>query len=142
MKTILYLFLGCILISPLHAKLVKFSVDMNGDSVSVNGMHIVGDFQDEAGLGPDWDPGTAPMTREGLTNIYSIVVNIPAFRVYEYRFVNGDQTYEAEIIPDTARVNLFQDNRWIYIDSTANNVFDIGAIIFAKNAPAGKKLLR
>ena len=128
---------------PLKAKQVKFSVDMTGQLISPNGVHVMGDFQQLAGLGPDWDPGTAVMTKEGTTDIYSIVVNIPAFHKYEYRFVNGDQSYESEFVPDESRVgyNLI-DNRWIYVDSTSNSIFEIGQILFAGNAPAGKKLLR
>jgi hypothetical protein len=127
----------------MSAKQVKFSVDMTGQTVSANGVHIVGDFQAAVGLGQDWDPATATMTQEGTTNIYSIVINLPAFKKYEYRFVNGDQSYEAEFVPEESRVGYnFVDNRWLYVDSINSSVTAIGAIVFGGNAPAGKKMVR
>ncbi|MCC6372815.1 MAG: hypothetical protein IT236_17560, partial [Bacteroidia bacterium] len=133
-----FLFVGT-----LSAKKVKFSVDMTGQTVSVNGVHVVGDFQALAGLGPDWDPATAAMAKEGNTNIYSIIVNIPAQRKYEFRFVNGDLSYEAEFVPNESRVGYnFVDNRWLYVDSLANDTTFIGAILYAGNAPSGKTLVR
>ncbi len=128
------------------AKKVKFSVDMTGQTVSTAGLHIVGDFQSQAGLGANWDPATASLTKEGNTNIYSIVVAIPAFRVYQYRFVNGDQTYDAEFVPEESRVGYIGadlvDNRWLYVDSLANDTAFAGAILYGANAPAGKMLVR
>lgn len=142
MKKILIIFSAILLTGTLQAKKVKFAVDMSGQTISPNGVHIMGDFQALAGLGTDWNPATATLTQEGSTNIYSIIVNIPAFRKYEYRFLNGDQTYEAEFVPEKSRVDEFIDNRWLYVDSLANDTTYAGAILFAANAPAGKKLLR
>ncbi|MCX6294938.1 MAG: hypothetical protein NTX97_02540 [Bacteroidetes bacterium] len=127
------------------AKKVKFSVDMTGLLKSSLGMHISGDFQTLAGFaGGDWMPNTTPLAQEASdTNIYTIVVDIPAFRKYEYKFVNGDQFYEAEFVPIESRVGYnFDDNRWIYIDSLANDTTSIGAIRFSQNAPKGYHLLR
>jgi hypothetical protein len=127
------------------AKKVKFSVDMTGLLKSSLGMHISGDFQTLAGFaGGDWMPNTTPLAQEvSDTNIYTIVVDIPAFRKYEYKFVNGDQFYEAEFVPIESRVGYnFDDNRWIYIDSLANDTTSIGAIRFSQNAPKGYHLLR
>jgi alpha-amylase len=126
------------------AKKVKFSVDMSSWPININGIHITGDFQDEAGLGTDWDPATAAMTQDVTdTNIYTLVVDLPAFRAYEYKFVNGIFGYEQEFVPLQSRVNYnFIDSRWIYVDSLANDTLDIGAIRFSGNAPAGKQLVR
>jgi hypothetical protein len=126
------------------AKKVKFAVDLSNETVSLNGVHITGDFQTLAGFpGGDWASNTTPLSQEGLTNIYSIVVDIPAFAKYEYKFVNGDQFYEAEFVPVQSRVGYnFDDNRWIYVDSLSDDTSFVGAIIFAGNAPAGLKLVR
>lgn len=129
----------------LHAKKVKFSVDMTGQTISSFGIHIVGDFQTIAGYsGGDWIPNTTEMTRKDtISMIFSVVVEIPAFRKYEYRFVNGNQLYESEFVPIESRVGYnFNDNRWIYIDSLNSDTTDMGAIMFSGNAPAGKKLMR
>lgn len=144
MKRIVFLLGFAILTLGLQARVVKFSVDMAGQEISPNGVHVTGDFQELAGFpGGDWSPNSTPLAREGQTTIYSTFVNIPAFRYYEYRFVNGDQFYETEFVPVESRIGYdFNDNRWIYVDSLANDTLDVGAILFGGNAPAGKFLLR
>lgn len=127
----------------LFAKKVKFAVDMTGQTISAFGVHIIGDFQEAAGYPLNFDPAATPLTQEGATDIYSIIVDIPAFNKYEYLFVNGNQTYEAEFVPDESRVGYnFDDNRWLYVDSLANDTTFVGAIIFGGNAPAGLSLVR
>ena len=117
---------------------------MKGTPVNVNGMHVTGDFQDEAGFPADWDPGTTAMAKETAdTNIWSIVVNIPAFRHYEFKFINGIFGYEVEFVPIQSRVSpILNDNRWIYVDSLDSDTLEIGAIRFGGNAPFGYYLLR
>ena len=126
------------------AKKVKFAVDMTGQIINTTGIHISGDFQTIAGFpGGDWASNTTTLTQEGATDIYSIVVDIPAFAKYEYKFLNGDQFYEAEFVPVESRVGYnFNDNRWIYVDSLADDTTFVGAILFAANAPAGNFLVR
>jgi hypothetical protein len=127
------------------AKKVKFAVDMSTYTISPFGIHVMGDFQAVAGytLG-DWQSNTTVMTKEGTSTIYSVIVDIPAFAKYEFKFVNGDQSYEAEFVPNESRVEPFgfNDNRWIYVDSLANDTTFAGAVIFAGNAPAGLTLVR
>lgn len=126
------------------AKKVKFAVDMSGQIINITGVHVTGDFQAAAGfLGGDWTANTLLDREVTDTNIFSIVVDIPAFRKYEYKFMNGDQFYEVEFVPMESRVGYnFNDNRWIYIDSLANDTTFVGAIRFAANAPKNKKLVR
>ncbi len=126
------------------AKKVKFAVDMTGQIINTTGIHISGDFQTIAGFpGGDWASNTTSLTQEGTSDIYSIVVEIPAFAKYEYKFLNGDQFYEAEFVPIESRVGYnFDDNRWIYVDSLGDDTSFVGAILFAANAPAGNFLVR
>lgn len=143
MKKFLFVLLASSITTFASAKSVKFSVDLADENVSPNGVHVMGDFQIAAGYAKDWAPNLTEMKQEGTTSIYSIVVNIPAGKKYEYRFVNGDLGYEAEYVPNESRlVDPEQDNRWIYIDSLDNSTQEIGAIKFSKNAPADKFLLR
>lgn len=145
MKKIVLLGALCVFAFTAEAKKVKFSVNMQGQVVDTGGVHITGDFQNEAGYTPgDWDPGSTEMFQEvSDTNIYSLVVDIPAFAKYEYKFVNGIHGYQQEFVPLESRVNYnFIDNRWIYVDSLANDTLNIGAIRFGGNAPAGKNLVR
>lgn len=126
-----------------HAKKVKFAVDMAGDTINTNGIHVSGDFQVAAGYAANWDAAATLLSNEAGTNIYSIVVDIPAFHKYEYKFVNGNQFYEVEFVPEESRVGYdFNDNRWIYVDSLSDDTTFIGAIRFAQNAPVGKKMIR
>jgi hypothetical protein len=127
----------------MEAKKVKFAVDMDTITINSTGVHVVGDFQLAAGYTADWDATLTQLTKEQGTNIYSIVVDIPAFHKYEYKFVNGDQLYNVEIVPEKSRVGYsFNDDRWLYVDSTTNDTTFVGAIVFEHNAPAGKLLLR
>jgi hypothetical protein len=144
MKRTLLFLAGCFAVLSLQAKKVKFAVDMSTFTISPAGLHLISDFQVLTGFGTiDWDPGTMPLTQEGNTSIYSIVVNLPAFQKYEFKFVNGNQGYEAEFVPDPTRVGYnFNDNRWIYVDSLANDTLYPGAVVFGTNAPAGKKSIR
>jgi hypothetical protein len=145
MKKTNYIFFTLLLLSiNAFGKKVKFSVDMSGQIVSALGIRVTGDFQTAAGFaGGDWSLVTVMTQEVQDTNIYSIVVDIPAFKKYEFKFVNGDQFYETEFVPIESRVGYnFNDNRWIYIDSLANDTTIIGAILFAGNAPKNKKLIR
>lgn len=143
MKKLLLALSFILAVTNASAKKVKFAVDMTGQIISVFGIHVTGDFQEAAGYPLNWDPGTTTLTQEGSTDIYSVIVNIPAFTKYEYRFVNGDQTYESEFVPDESRVGYnFNDNRWMYVDSLANDTSFVGAILFGGNAPSGLSLVR
>ena len=146
MKKILLIGAAILLFSNLtFAKKIRFSVDMTGLLISPLGMHVTGDFQTLAGFsGGDWMPNNTPLIQDiNDTNIYSIVVDIPAFTKYEYKFVNGDQFYEAEFVPEQSRVGYnFNDNRWIYLDSLADDTTFVGSIKFASNAPANLNLVR
>ena len=143
MKHILFL---CLLLTSfnLAAKKVMFSVNMASWVVDTGGIHVTGDFQDEAGFAADWDPGTTSMMQDANdTNLYWVVVDIPAFRKYEFKYVNGIYGYQQEFVPFESRVNYnFIDNRWIYIDSLANDTFHLPAVRYSGNAPAGKSLIR
>lgn len=108
------------------------------------GVHVTGDFQDEAGFAADWDPGTTAMMQDvNDTNLWWVVLDLPANRHYEFKYVNGNQGYQQEFVPVESRVNYnFIDNRWIYLDSLSNDTFHLPAVRFSGNAPAGKNLIR
>lgn len=150
MKNMIRQLLALIVISTLAtggvmAKKVKFMVNMSGLVKSSFGMHITGDFQTIAGYaGGDWNSASTPMVQEpGDTNLYSLVVDLPAMNKYEFKFVNGVQFYEVEFVPIESRVGYnFNDNRWIFIDSLAPDTMVVGPLRFAGNAPMGKYCAR
>jgi alpha-amylase len=144
MKTWLTIPMMLLAIATANARMVKFSVDMTGQVVNATGVHVSGDFQEAAGYpGGNWQPNTTAMANEPGTDIYSVVVDIPAFAKYEYKFINGDQWYEVEFVPVESRVGYdFNDNRWVYIDSLYNDMALISPVLFSGNAPRGTYLLR
>jgi alpha-amylase len=144
MKKSIFISIALLLTFTISAKKVKFEVDMTDQTISTYGVHVAGDFQAVAGYpGGDWQPGTSEMINEPGTQIYSVVVEIPAFSKYEYKFLNGDQWYDVEFVPQESRVGYnFNDNRWIFVDSITNDTTTTFPILFPGNAPAGLKLLR
>lgn len=137
--------LSCVLFASVSvAKHIRFTVDMTDQVVSPNGVHLTGDFQALLGLeNGDWQSNTLLMAQQSDSNLYSVVLELPAFQKYEYKFVNGDQFYEVEFVPWESRVGYdFNDNRWLYLDSLSNDTTFIGALKFGENAPAGLQLMR
>lgn len=72
---------------------VTFQVDMNNETVSPDGVHIAGSFQD-----PQWQPGDTPMTDAG-NGIYTFTASVPVGDFIEYKFINGDEWGEDESVP-------------------------------------------
>lgn len=147
MKKLLLLTTAIAAFSGAFAKKVKFQVDMTGQTVSANGVHIAGNFQAAAGAPGDWDPGTTTLSNGGSGSIYSIIVDIPAGRHYEFKFINGNTWGDAENIPALNQVGHplnggSNSNRWFYIDSVANDTTNIPAILFGGTAPSGKFAVR
>lgn len=70
---------------------VTFNVDLNGQTVSGNGVHIAGNFTDgtPGGAYPNWDPAAIELTDADEDGIYTVTMNLlPA--VYQFKFVNGN----------------------------------------------------
>jgi hypothetical protein len=145
MKKLFLVLCSFALISVAEGKKVKFTVNMVGQAISPNGVHVSGDFQEAAGFpGVNWDCDKMLMTQEaGDTNLYSLIVDIPAFQKYEYKFINGDLCYEVEVVPELNRAEYnFSDSRWIYVDSLSNDTTETGAILFGGTAPQGLTAVR
>lgn len=117
---------------------VTFQVDMSGQTVSANGVHIAGDFQMAAGAAGNWDPAATALSQVGATNIYEVTVNIPD-GLYQYKFINGNAWGDDEGVPAAAQVsaglgfNGGNSNRWVQV--TADDT--LAAVMFAGAAPAG-----
>ena len=88
MKNISIFFIILLISTAAIAKKVKFAVDLSGLTVNPLGVHVAGNFQVLAGFGTDdWISNTTPLSQEGSSNIYSIIVDIPAFSSYEFKFI-------------------------------------------------------
>ena len=84
-------FNGCIV--SLH-----LAVNMTGQSVSANGVHVMGDFQQISGYGQNWDPTSITMKDQNKDGTYEVDLIVP-FGSYQYLFVNGNTTQGAEALP-------------------------------------------
>ncbi len=72
---------------------LTFQVDMSQQTVSSNGVHVAGDFQQLAGFDTDWDPAATPMEDADNDDIYNVTVSVPA-GTYLYKFINGNSWSE------------------------------------------------
>ena len=72
---------------------VTFNVDMSGEAVSPNGVHIAGSFQ-------GWDPAATELTDPKADGIYSVTVQIPEGTVAQFKLINGDTWDGAETVPE------------------------------------------
>lgn len=139
MKKILLLSTALLMISGVYAKKVKVSVDMTGQTVSGNGVHVAGNFQ-------GWNPSSTTLTLEA-GNIYSGYVDAPANSVMQFKFINGNTWGGVEGVPALNQVGFEtnggqNDNRWFYVDSLADDTSLIPAILFGGSAPVGKFAVR
>lgn len=83
-------------------KMVTFRVDMTGQTVDPNGVHVVGNFQ-------GWSPNSTRMTDIG-NNIYEVTAPVlSSVIVLQYKFINGSEWGKEEEPPEGCR--NFDNNR-------------------------------
>jgi mRNA-degrading endonuclease toxin of MazEF toxin-antitoxin module len=148
MKKLLLSMMAIAALTSAEAKKVKFQVDMTGQTISPNGVHVAGNFQAAAGASGNWKPGETALSNGGSGNIYSVIVDIPANAVYEFKYIN-DNNWGAgeESIPAISKVESAANggnngNRWFYNDSIADDTTVLPAIMFGGSAPAGMYAVR
>jgi hypothetical protein len=64
---------------------VTFLVNMQGQTVSANGVHIAGSFQS-----PAWQPGATAMTDSDGDGIYEYTQVLPTGVGVQFKFINGN----------------------------------------------------
>lgn len=110
---------------------VTFQVDMAGQTVSSNGVHIAGSFQ-------NWSPSTNAMTQVGTSTIYSTTVSVSPGAL-EYKIINGNAWGDEETVPAPAQVGTNSNsNRWAVISQDTT----LPAVLFSGEAPAGQKVVQ
>ncbi len=92
---------------------VTFLVDMSQQIISPDGVHIGGGFQ-------GWNPATTLMSDAG-NGIYTYTAILQSSSYQEYKFVNGDEWAEAEIVPAECS---FVNNRF-FTTPEADTVLDM-----------------
>ncbi len=140
MKKFLLMTAAMATMSGLFAKKVAIVVDMTGQTVTAAGVHVAGNFQ-------GWNPSTSVLFPiPGQTGFFGNIFDINAGQVIEFKAINGDSWGGAEGVPAICQKGhslngQSNDNRWMYIDSMANDTSVIN-IKYAASAPAGKYAVR
>ncbi len=149
MKKLLLISAAIIASSGVFARKVKFQVDMTGQTISANGLHLAGNFKnidyagvDENPLQFNWTPTENAMTNGGSGNIYSVILDLKGNLPYEFKFIN-DNNWGAgeEKIPAESAVGGGNGNRWTFVEN-GTDTLALAPVKFGENAPAGKYLLR
>jgi hypothetical protein len=147
MKKLLLMSAALLAMSGAFAKKVVFNVDMTGQTVSANGVRVVGNFKDvnydntDENAGQfNWDPSKNQMVNS-TGNIYSIMLDIQGGLAYEFKFLNGNDWPTAENVPAESQVGGGNSNRWSWVAAGTDTVV-MPAITFGGNAPAGMQLIR
>ncbi len=78
--------------------ILHLAVNMTGQVISANGVHIMGNFQVAAGYAQDWDPTSIEMKDLNHDGTYEADLIMP-FNQYQYLFVNGNNILGAENLP-------------------------------------------
>ncbi len=128
---------------------VTFSVDMTGQTVSPNGVHLAGGFNDpdEGGSNypadynaayPNWSPSTIEMTDGDMDMVYEVTLSLNA-AVYQFKFINDNNWGPGEdVIPTTCQVGNGNSNRYINV----TDVDDMYSVCWASCAPCGMNAVR
>lgn len=101
---------------------VTFKVNMSQVTVSPDGVHLAGSFQ-------DWNPATTQMLDPDGDKIFEVVLELPANMSYEYKFVNGNAWGSDEGVPGSCARN---GNR--FLDLGASDL-ELEAICYASCGP-------
>ncbi len=144
MKKIYLIALAALIGSTAMAQVsVTFQVDMNGQTVSPDGVHVAGNFQAAAGFPQDWQPNTAQLADDDSDGIYTLTVDIPAGQ-YEYKFLNGNDWPMEEGIPVVSQKGGGNSNRFFAVTDwhAANGGWMMPANLFGGSAPAGRVAVR
>jgi hypothetical protein len=129
---------------------VTFQVDMNGETVSANGVHAAGNWQEEAGFSADWQPGESMMTDDDSDGIYELTVDLPAGS-YQFKFINGSDwnpdgtNLGNEGVPGEVAIDgnrFFTVTDWHADLLNQPDGFVLPAIPYNGTAPAGKVAVR
>ena len=75
---------------------VTFQVNMEDETVSADGVHLAGSFQ-------DWDPSTTEMLDGDTDDVYTVTLSLWADVEYQFKYLNGNAWGAEETVPDECR---------------------------------------
>lgn len=97
-----------------------FSVNMGGETVSAQGVHVAGDFQGLAGYGSDWQEGATPMHDPDGDGIYEVRIALPTGGLFNYKYLNGNNRDAAESVPEACSTTDGNSNRTVEATAEVN----------------------
>jgi hypothetical protein len=103
---------------------VVFNVDMTGQTVSADGVHLAGNFQ-------GWNPSSTLMQPMG-SNRYSCSVDLQSGTLAEYKYINGTTWGQVEEVP--ASCGLLPDGNRYYTVPNAN-IISLPNVAFSACGP-------
>jgi hypothetical protein len=125
---------------------VTFNVDMSGQTVSANGVHIAGNFEDvnydgsaENDAYVNWAPDSIALADQG-SGIWSVTLNLFPER-YEFKFINGDTWSSEEDVPSACQVDV-NGNSNRYWSISGENASESMTVCFASCAACGENTIR
>ncbi len=89
---------------------VVFSVDMAGQVISAEGVHVMGNFQVAAGFANNWNPSSIEMNDINADGTYEVSLSLVPGD-YQYLVVNGNTASNAETPPIDCTVDDGNGNR-------------------------------
>lgn len=99
--------------STVQTRMVTFKVDMTGQTVSANGVHVAGNFN-------AWTPGATALADAG-SNIYEVTVPVlSSLQVLQYKFINGNEWGNEETPGDGCGNG--DNNRPFVLEGSGDNV--------------------
>lgn len=105
--------------------MVLFQVNMSNETISPQGVHLAGNFQ-------GWNPNATVLTDLGGGN-FEILYEVPANQTAEFRFINGSEWINAEVVPSECGVeNGFGEYIRTFEVGSENAVF--GPVCFGECA--------
>ncbi|MBL0048363.1 MAG: T9SS type A sorting domain-containing protein [Bacteroidetes bacterium] len=101
-------FSKCANCTPIGYVKVTFKVNMSQETVSPDGVHIAGSFN-------NFNPSLNAMSSAGSNNIYEIQLVLDSTQTISYKFINGNTFLTEENVPSTCGIsNGFGGyNRWL-----------------------------
>ena len=108
---------------------VTLTVDMTNEDVSMDGVHVAGNFQ-------GWDPAATPMTDNG-DGTWSHTFTVDSAATYQYKYVNGNAWGTDESVPGAC---AFDGNRQISVDGMMGEVSSLAC--FGNCAACGMTTVR
>lgn len=89
---------------------LNFAVNMSNEEVSSEGIHVMGNFQEAAGFGENWNPASLRMQDLNEDGTYKLKLTVPPGN-YQYVYVNGTTTSDVENPPDACTAETNEQGR-------------------------------